>query len=283
MTRPNEHLAALDRFEVTGLDELERIASLQSRTDRKYLLPAHRGVELLHALRGDLLVLRIDGARSFRYDTVYFDTPDLDAYLSTAHRRRHRFKIRIRTYTGSARCMLEVKRKGGRGQTVKLRSPHPIVAASMLTPEAAGFIDDALGRPGLARRLRPVLTTSFERATLLDRLDGSRATLDREVTLALPEDDQSVVLREHSILETKSVGAATLADRWLWIHGHRPTAFSKFCIGMALQHAELPANKWNRTLRRDLGWRPRCEHPLRQRTSSPIDGARTAVMAASSV
>ena len=100
-----------------------------------------------------------------------------------------------------------------------------------------------------------MLVTSFVRTTLLDRLDGSRATLDRDVSLGVP-DGEAVVLRDHSILETKSVGAATEADRWLWAHGHRPASFSKFCIGMALQHAELPANKWNRILRRDLGWQP---------------------------
>lgn len=271
MTSADDHRAALERFEITDLDELERIASLHTRIDRKYLLPASRGVELLRALRGELLVLRIDGTRAFRYDTVYFDTPDLDSYLSTAHRRRHRFKVRIRTYADSARCMLEVKRKGGRGETVKLRSPHPLAAGSTLTPAAVAFIDDALRQRGLADRLRPALTTSFERTTLLDRVDGSRATLDREVTLTVPDDGQAVALREHVILETKSVGAVTLADRWLWAHGHRPTAFSKFCIGMALQHAELPANKWNRTLRRDLGWRPRRELPAPPPHGGPVD------------
>jgi hypothetical protein len=272
MTCSDDHLAALQRFEVTDLDELERIAALQTRLDRKYLLPASRGVELLHALRGDLLVLRIDGARSFRYDTVYFDTPDLDSYLTTAHRRRHRFKVRIRTYADSARCMLEVKRKGARGETVKLRSPHPLAAGSNLTPAARAFVDDALHQPGLASHLRPALTTSFERTTLLDRHDGSRATLDRKVTMTVPNDDHAVVLHEHAILETKSVGAATLVDRWLWGHGHRPRAFSKFCIGMALQHAELPANKWNRTLRRDLGWRPRRELTFADQPAPPADG-----------
>jgi hypothetical protein len=247
--------AMLARFGGVDLDELERVASLQTRVDRKYLLPAHRSTELLSALHHDVAVLRIDGACTFRYDTIYFDTPSLDSYLGNAHRRRHRFKVRIRTYVDAGIAALEVKLKGRRDETVKVRASHPVEAGAILTPTSAAFVDETLGQRGLSGRLRPVLATSFVRVTLLDRVDGSRTTLDRDVSLG-GLDGAAVVLRDHSIIETKSVGAATAADRWLWAHGHRPTSFSKFCVGMALQHAELPANKWNRILRRDLGWRP---------------------------
>jgi hypothetical protein len=272
MTSVDQSLSVLRRLPPVDLDEVELVASLQTRVDRKYLLPAHRSTELLRALHHDTAVLRIDGSFSFRYDTTYFDTPALDSYLSTAHRRRHRFKVRIRTYVDAELAMLEVKRKGRRGETVKVRTPHHESCAT-LEPEAASFIDDALGRRGLAEQLRPVLVTSFVRTTLLDRLDGSRATLDREVTLGIP-DGERVVLGDHSILETKSVRAATEADRWLWAHGHRPASFSKFCVGLALQHPELPANKWNRVLRRDLGWRPQQELLARPRAMRPTAEVR---------
>lgn len=275
MTSPDQSLSVLSHLPAVDLVELERVASLQTRVDRKYLLPAHRSTELLSALHPDTAVLHIDGSCTFRYDTVYFDTPSLGSYLSTAHRRRHRFKVRVRTYVDAGAAMLEVKHKGRRGETVKVRTPHRESGAT-LGPEAAAFVDDTLGRPGLAGQLRPVLVTSFVRTTLLDRRDGSRATLDREVRLGIP-DGEPIVLDDQSILETKSVGAATDADRWLWAHGHRPASFSKFCIGMALQHAELPANKWNRVLRRDLGWRPRRELSASARATLPTGADRPAV------
>jgi hypothetical protein len=275
MTARNDELGVLDRLPAVDLSELERLASLQTRVDRKYLLPAHRSTELLCAVSREVAVLRIDGASSFRYDTVYFDTPSLDSYLGAAHRRRHRFKVRVRRYVDSGSAVLEVKRKGRRGETVKVRTPH-LEPDAILTPEASTFIEDTLGRSGLAERLRPVLTTSFVRTTLLDRRDGSRATLDREVSLGLPG-GEAVVLDERSILETKSVGAATEADRWLWAHRHRPASFSKFCIGMALHHGELPANKWNRILRRDLGWRPQRTGSTGAAAADPIDDGRLAV------
>lgn len=258
MTAIEEQLAPLDQFTGIDLDELQLVASLQSRVDRKYLVPADRSTELLRSLSGEVAVLRIDDSTAFRYDTIYFDTPDLDSYLGTAHGRRNRFKVRIRTYADSGLCMLEVKRKSGRGETVKLRLPHPLEARSTLTPAAASFVDESLGRTGLAARLQPVLSTTFVRSTLLDRSDGSRATIDRDIRLCVPG-GEAVLLRRQAIVETKSIGAATEVDRWLWRSGCRPSSFSKFCVGMALHRTDLPANKWNRILRRDLGWTPHRE------------------------
>jgi hypothetical protein len=273
LTICDDPLDLLDRFSTVDLVELERVASLQTRIDRKYLLPATRSEELLCALDRDVAVLCIDDVRTFRYDTVYFDTIDLESYLSAARRRRHRFKVRIRTYVDSGLTVLEVKRKGSRGETVKVRIPHPVEARATLTQASVSFIEDTLARPGLTARLRPVLVTSFVRTTFLDRRDGSRATLDREVSLGAPL-GEAVVLADRSILETKSVGAATEADRWLWGHGNRPTSFSKFCIGMAVLNAELPANKWNRILRHDLSWTPRRDRPSSSAPAVPMDDGR---------
>ena len=32
--------------------------------------------------------------------------------------------------------------------------------------------------------------------------------------------------------------------------GQRPVRISKYCVGLAVVHPHLPANRWNRTLRR---------------------------------
>jgi hypothetical protein len=58
------------------------------------------------------------------------------------------------------------------------------------------------------------------------------------------------------LVETKSTGAPTVADRLLWASGKRPVTISKFGVGMAALNRHLPANKWNRTLRRYFNWTP---------------------------
>ena len=51
-------------------------------------------------------------------------------------------------------------------------------------------------------------------------------------------------------------GGVMLRGLLLWAAGNRPVTISKFGVGMAALHPQLPANKWNRTLRRYFGWTP---------------------------
>ena len=120
--------AAAAMVEPIGLDELIELAELQTRVDRKYFVPADVFRRMIGELAGELRVLDIDGRRTFGYESVYFDTPELTTYRAHVQRRRQRFKARTRTYTDSGLCMFEVKLTGARGETVKQRVPHPRAA-----------------------------------------------------------------------------------------------------------------------------------------------------------
>ena len=52
------------------------------------------------------------------------------------------------------------------------------------------------------------------------------------------------------IVETKSADGQGAADRALAELGIRPVSMSKYCLGVAALHPELPANKWSRLLTR---------------------------------
>ena len=108
-----------------SLKELNALAELQTRVDRKYFVSAGVFRQLIAQLADEMQVLEIDGRRTFGYESVYFDTPDLTTYRAHLQRRRQRFKARTRTYTDSGLCMFEVKLSGARGETVKERVPHP--------------------------------------------------------------------------------------------------------------------------------------------------------------
>lgn len=58
------------------------------------------------------------------------------------------------------------------------------------------------------------------------------------------------------LLESKTAGRPAPVDLLLWRLGHRPTAISKYCVGLALLNPNLPANRWNRCLRHGFGWAP---------------------------
>jgi hypothetical protein len=52
------------------------------------------------------------------------------------------------------------------------------------------------------------------------------------------------------LVESKSAGRASAPDRILRELGIRPAAVSKYCVGVAALHPELPSNPWHQTLRR---------------------------------
>jgi len=229
------------------LDDLEAAAALLTRRDRKYIVPEAVAAELVARLAGASRALEIAGRRSFRYESVYFDTPERASYLGAARRRRRRYKVRTRSYLDAGRCLLEIKTRDTRGRTVKERLEHPVELRGRLDAAGRAFVSSCplVGDDVVA--LAPALVTRYGRATLLVDGYAVRVTIDTDVEAATP-DGRLVVLAGMAIVETKSGGPPSVADRVLWSLGHRPTRVSKFCTGLAALHSELPSNKWTRAL-----------------------------------
>ena len=267
--------AAVADLTPMSLPEVEAVALLQNRFDRKYLLTPSLVTELIELVGHRSAVLEIDGGRAFTYRSRYFDTTDLASYRGAASGRRNRFKVRTRAYEDHGSAVLEVKTRGSRGTTRKVRMPQDPDDLDVLTADGGAFVDEHIGATGLHHRLRPVLTTRYRRVTLVDEADGSRATIDLDLVCSgAGGEDHPLVGR--LVLETKSTGAATAIDRLLWARGERPVRISKFGVGMALHDRTLPANRWNRTLRTHFGWMPeRAPTPLGRRPPAlGLDGAR---------
>lgn len=244
----------LTELDPIDLSSLVAAGNLQTRVDRKYLIPAAAMPELVGAIAPLARCLEIESARVFCYRTVYFDTPELTSYLAATRRRAHRFKVRTRTYLDSGEQWLEAKTKDGRGRTVKTRQVRYDEPADVLFEDDDQFLAEALtgsaSDPDEAiARLRPTLTTQYQRATLLLPADGARVTLDTDLTAVEPS-GREVRAPAVAILETKSTHGASAMDRLLWQRGHRPLKVSKFATCLAALHPELPAHKWRPALRR---------------------------------
>jgi VTC domain len=237
-----------------GLEELNVAAALQTRVDRKYVLPLDMLGEIVDGCPEELHILESDGLRRFDYDSVYFDTPALDSYFLAAHGRRRRFKIRTRSYLDSGSCFLEVKTEGARSATVKERIPYDTADRSTITAEGNAYIAQTLRATGLHKPtgpLAPVLETRYGRTTLYLPGSNARATIDFNVTWSTPGGEE-LVLGESVVLETKSGSTASRLDKHLWRHGVRPCRISKFATGMAALTPHLPANRWHQTLVRSM-------------------------------
>lgn len=243
-----------------SLEEVVARADLQTRRDRKYLVPVADALPVLDGAEGR--VLEIDGRRSFGYESVYFDTPRWASYLGAARRRPSRFKVRTRTYLDSGDCVLEVKVRDRRGNTVKHRLPYDVSTRDRLTAEGTRFVAGFEEAAAHVDDLRSVLTVTYQRSTFVLAGDLDRITVDRGVTWIAHHpgvDDAAdgppearAQLGGLLLIEAKTPGRPCALDRALWRAGHRPVSISKFGTGLALLDGTLPANRWHRVLERRL-------------------------------
>jgi VTC domain len=234
-----------------SLAEVIERAALQTRQDRKYLVPVDRFAELVARLPGDWAALEIDRGRGFAYESVYFDTPDLLIYRQHLQGRRRRYKVRTRAYLDSGDCAFEVKLKGPRDQTIKARLPYPIADRAHLCPLARASLADQLqaayGQP--APRLAARVTTAYRRTTLVDLERGTRLTCDVDL-VCTGGGRVATGLSGHVLVEIKSLGPRSEADASPRDLGLRSVQISKYCVAVALLHPGIPSNPWHRTLRR---------------------------------
>jgi hypothetical protein len=237
------------RFEPIDLVELTERAGLQTRIDRKYVVPADALPVLLRGVEPGARILEIGDERDFAYESVYFDTPDLTSYLGAAHRRRRRFKVRTRTYLDSELCWVEVKTRGPRGSTVKTRLPYDPDDRDTLTDEGRRFADDVLDS---SAPFEKTLVSSYRRTTLFLPRTQSRTTIDTGLVWTSALTGASRALEGRVVIETKTGSTPSSTDRLLWRHGHRPVRISKYGTGMAALHADLPHHPWRRVLDRHV-------------------------------
>lgn len=248
--------AALEELPPIGLEELLERALLQTRMDRKYVIPVETVNDLLGVLPPGTRILEIGDARGFDYRSLYFDTPDLVSYRLAAHRRRRRFKVRTRVYEQSGECWLEVKTSGGRSNTVKQRLPYELPDHATLAP-GRHFVDATLAENRIAGSHRftfsPTLTTRYHRTTLYLPATGSRVTIDTGLRWQDGQDGDHVLhLPGTAVVETKTGSTASHVDRLLWRNRYRPSRISKYATGLAALRPDLPAAPWRRTLRREF-------------------------------
>lgn len=237
----------LESLRPLSLDEINERAALVTRTCRKYLVPVETVSELFAGTEGRFGALSIEGRRSLRYSSTYFDTPDLRTFRDHRQGRRLRFKVRVRTYLDTDTRMFEIKLKGGRGVTDKVRVPHDALP-ERLPSRARVFLEDSLGSYGLRSPdvLTPSAVIDYRRSTVVALSGEERITVD--TALVGRRDRWCVRMRPGvALLEVKTRGGLTSTERRLHEHGFRKVAFSKYGAVIAALEPRLRGNRWHRT------------------------------------
>ena len=221
-------LAAVD------LSEVQARAALERRYDRKYILDRNALAGFVAALTETHAVLEIDGNRSFRYVTEYFDSSELSCYRAHVQHRRRRFKARIREYADSGYRRAEVKLKGRRGLTVKYWTDQEASVETFARQTVAREYRQEVG--ALMRTMR----VCFRRITLVSREDAERITIDYDLRFEWDPRRQAGLEPEYAIVETKSTARFGRGDLVLRELGLHPLRFSKYVTGVGLLSNHVP-------------------------------------------
>jgi hypothetical protein len=234
---------ALGRMDPISLEDMDASASLRRRVDTKYVVSREALVDVVARAADAYRVLQIDGRRTFAYESVYFDTPDLRSFAEHVDDLRPRFKSRSRVYRETGACFFEVKVKDRSDAMRKRQCPYERADHGRVTDEGWRFLDATLCELANQRAptdLAPTLATRYRRVTLAAREGGERVTVDLDVAMASMA-DRDVALREDmALIETKTEGEGGVVDDHLVALGCEPTAISKYRLGVGLLLAPDP-------------------------------------------
>lgn len=235
----------LQNFRPITLAEMDGV-QLMNRTDTKFMFHEQDLCSILPDLVGTYRTLEVEGTRESRYETLYYDTPDFWHYTQHQNGKRHRYKIRKRSYVESAIAFLEVKEKNNKGRTFKSR-----IKIEEILP-----VIDHRGQDFVAKKaedveqLEPKIWNSYTRTTLVDTVAGERVTLDTDLSFYFGE--KKLHLPNFVIAEVKQDGENRHSKfiRHMKTRLMRPDGISKYCLGVAMLYPELKSNNFKEKILR---------------------------------
>lgn len=223
-------------------------ASLMRRKDSKYVFDVSLLPALLEKVSDKYRVLDIDEVRAQAYQTYYYDTPDLKMYHMHHRGFVNRHKIRFRKYGTSNIMFLEVKKKNGKGVTVKNRIKTGNCQHVIKSTEEEFLAEFT---PKHLKNIIPVLENSFNRVTLVNDAQTERITLDYNLTFTNAATKESIDVPGVAIAEIKygNLLAGSTFHAALRSSKILPRRISKYCIGMAMLNPELKQNLFKQKVR----------------------------------
>ncbi len=239
-----ESLPILRQFEPITLKEMDSV-KLMNRTDTKFIFNMSQFDAIILEIKDHYRVLEVEGKRLSRYETLYYDTKDLELYHKHHVGKLNRYKIRHRTYIESSIGFLEVKFKNNKGRTIKTRISKKDVPFEW-EDESKTFLDKSL--PFESMKLVPVIWINYSRLTLVNKKSAERLTID--LGLEFVRDKVSQKFNRLVIAEVKQEKrrASPFMDVMKKYH-IREGSISKYCMGIAFTHDNVKKNNFKNKLK----------------------------------
>lgn len=233
----------LGSFEPITLDEMDSV-KLMNRTERKFIFPIGKLLQILPLLFEDYKILDVNGVRISRYESLYYDTPDFYMYHMHHNGRLNRFKIRHRHYVENGLGFIEVKHKNNKGRTNKKRIEETNKLA-LFDEKAAKFIRKTT--PFDVKNLQAVIWSNYSRITLVNKKLAERVTIDTNIDFSF--ENKQVNFDKLVIAEVKQESKFTSSFTHLMKTFHiQPGSMSKYCMGVCSIYQQVKTNNFKQKL-----------------------------------
>lgn len=231
----------LAQFPSISLEEMDAV-SLMDRVDTKYVFSINALSDILSDAIHHYRILEINQVRQHLYDSLYFDTNDLQMYHWHHNKRLNRYKIRFRKYVNSnGLTFLEIKFKDNKEKTYKKRKKYQDIE-SQIPSVLQNFIQQQT--PFTTELLYPTLQIQYYRMTLVNNDWSERVTIDTNLTFN--NFHQNISLKNIAIAEVKrsSYASHTAFLKLIKQHHIREGGLSKYCTGIALTNSNIKKNNF---------------------------------------
>lgn len=221
------------------------------RTEKKYLISTETAILLRDRFAPFMQPDPHAPAGEYRIRSLYFDTPDAEAFWEKTAGVDDRRKYRLRFYNGDASFIrLELKQKqGDLGRKTSARVDEE-TARALQAGEYAPLLES--GDPFLrafyaearATGLKPAVTVDYRRVPFLYRIDNVRITVDSDVRAGSPLGFFSSAPPPFGVLDPCTALLEVKTDdrlpvflgRLLESVPRQPQSFSKYALCFARLH-----------------------------------------------
>jgi hypothetical protein len=234
----------LQSFEPISLQEMDRV-KLMNRVDTKFAFTLSELNSLLPLLSESYCVLKVEETKTPHYESLYFDDERFSFFKDHHNGKVNRFKVRIRKYVESNLFFLEVKHKV-KGRTDKRR----IVTDQFneVLPESdLAFVQNELQSN---KNLMPTMWNSFQRITLVSKIENERLTLDFNIVFKKDGVEKSFKQLVIAELKQEKLNRNSAFYQLMKQQQIRPYRLSKYCLGSVEIYGEekLKFNRFKKKL-----------------------------------
>lgn len=241
----------INKFEPITLAEMDSV-KLMERVDSKYVFPASQLPRILDGMVSTYRLLEINGTRTHRYESLYYDTNDFQLYKRHQLGRLNRWKFRFRRYVDSGGLtFFEIKFKNSKERTIKNRVKMKDVEHK-LEGKAGDFLKEISAFS--PEMFEPKMWVNYSRMTFVNKFSQERLTIDTNLHFMRHDQLGNLVearFPDMVIAEAKRDKASSVSEfiRMVRLGAIRESGISKYCFGIYNLFDEVKKNNFKPRVR----------------------------------